>query len=372
MTGKTIASYPPCPVPLTGIELIPVWQGGAQKQATVNDVVGSAVAQTQVYEQQAQGYATALAIGTAGGWYATLSEGAADSAVNEGDGYFYLTDGRFYIGQKVGGVGVKQAEFLTQAMMLSNSGLGTAAGMDASAFEAAGTVTTHVAQADPHTQYVLKTDVGEFARDAVGAALAGGNGVRVTVNDGADTITIDAGSTFPAVLASGQYHLNASNASTLSTFATTANTMDFYLVPPLGQDIPLAALVAYVTTGVAGTAVRLGLYADNGGKPDGGALIYDSGALDTSTSGTEMTGVAASGVTLTRGTRYWLCHLANGAPTLRSVVPAATPALGMTSLSATSVVNIRRATQTYGALPATAPATSLNSSSHVAIGIKKA
>lgn len=66
----------------------------------------------------ALGYATALAVATAGGWYESLAEGAADPAVAEGDGYFYLTSGRFYIGKKVGGVGVQQAEFLTSASAL--------------------------------------------------------------------------------------------------------------------------------------------------------------------------------------------------------------------------------------------------------------
>lgn len=68
--------------------------------------------------ETATGLSAVLAIGTAGGWYDSLAEGAADPAVAEGDGYFYLTDGRFYIGKKVGGVGVEQAEFLTSAAML--------------------------------------------------------------------------------------------------------------------------------------------------------------------------------------------------------------------------------------------------------------
>lgn len=67
----------------------------------------------------AAGYATALAVGTAGGWYDSLAAGAADPAVAEGDGYFYLTGDRFYIGQKVGGVGVQKAEFLTSAGALA-------------------------------------------------------------------------------------------------------------------------------------------------------------------------------------------------------------------------------------------------------------
>lgn len=76
----------------------------------------------------AAGYATALEVGTAGGWYDSLAAGAADPAVAEGDGYFYLTGSRFYIGQKVGGVGVQKAEFLTTASGLIGMVSGTPLG----------------------------------------------------------------------------------------------------------------------------------------------------------------------------------------------------------------------------------------------------
>lgn len=87
--------------------------GGRKRFVRANILLGDDPLNTAVSD--AAGYATALEVGTAGGWYESLAEGAADPAVVNGDGFFYLTDGRFFIGQKVAGVGVQKAEFLTTA-----------------------------------------------------------------------------------------------------------------------------------------------------------------------------------------------------------------------------------------------------------------
>ncbi|ABD27425.1 hypothetical protein Saro_2990 [Novosphingobium aromaticivorans DSM 12444] len=99
---------------------------GRKRLIRSNVLIGTAPLDTAVIS--AAGYATALEVGTAGGWYDSLAAGAADPAVAEGDGYFYLTGSRFYIGQKVGGVGVQKAEFLTTASGLIGMVTGTPLG----------------------------------------------------------------------------------------------------------------------------------------------------------------------------------------------------------------------------------------------------
>lgn len=90
------------------------------------DQVAEDAAQTSTDRAAAGGYVTALEVGTAGGWYESLAEGAADPGVANGDGYFYLTGGSFFIGKKVAGVGVQQVEFLTTASGLTSLVSGTA------------------------------------------------------------------------------------------------------------------------------------------------------------------------------------------------------------------------------------------------------
>jgi hypothetical protein len=168
---------------------------------------------------------------------------------------------------------------------------------------------------------------------------------------------------------SGTYLLNQLTGATLGTSAPVANQMDFYPLIPLADDLTISALAIYVTTGVASTLARVGIYADNNGKPDGGALIGESGALDTATSSTAREG--ALSVTLSKGTRYWLAVLTNGAPSLRGLnVAAVLPLPAITDLSSTSNRTTRRAAQTYGALPSTAPTTSVTATVPVAIGLK--
>lgn len=207
----------------------------------------------------------------------------------------------------------------------------------------------------------------ENARDAIGAALSGGEGASVSVDDGADTIMVRSGSAGAYLGASGTYYLNLVTTGTLATIATAVDRFDFYPLIPLANDLTISALALYVTTGVASAKSRLGIYADNGGKPDGGALICDSGELDCATSSTGREGAVS--VTLEKGKRYWLAVLSNSTQTLRSMPTTVLP-LGVGDLSGTTVRNLRRATYTYAAMPATAPTTSGTSGTQVAIGLK--
>lgn len=107
----------------------------------------------------------------------------------------------------------------------------------------------------------------------------------------------------------------------------------------------------YVSSGSG--SVHLGIYEDNG-QCAPGKLLYDSGAVDASSSGVK-------GVTVTKSLRggklYWLALLANSTPTLRAA-PWATSVNNLLSTffghSSSLESNFRWAlyrSQSYGALP---------------------
>lgn len=53
-------------------------------------------------------------------------------------------------------------------------------------------IAEHVAEADPHTQYVRESQLDELIDDRVAALLQAGANVTLTYNDGANTLTISA------------------------------------------------------------------------------------------------------------------------------------------------------------------------------------
>jgi len=102
--------------------------------------------------------------------------------------------------------------------------------------------------------------------------------------------------------------------------------------------INVAQLSLTVTTAVAASTIRMGIYADNGiGYP--GALIIDAGSIDTSTTGNK---TIACVTTLPPGT-YWIAYVSqgttgvaiNGLPLTAIDFPAATSALAITGLMPT-------------------------------------
>ena len=65
------------------------------------------------------------------------------------------------------------------------------------------------------------------------------------------------------------------------------------------------ALHFRVLTGSAGQNMRAGIYADNGGTPVGGALLFDSGDVDVTAAAVYVCAIAPPR-SLTRG-NYWVC-----------------------------------------------------------------
>lgn len=150
---------------------------------------------------------------------------------------------------------------------------------------------------------------------------------------------------------SGRYYTATYLSSITANSATTANQIfafPFY-VPTLTTFDRIAIWVGTATPG----NVRLGVYADNGGTPEGGTLLLDSGGLSTSTTGKKE---ATINLTLQPGW-YWLCHLPSATPSFWNItIVNATTHLGTSDPSVEPPHNRVRIAQAYGPLPNPFPA----------------
>jgi len=162
---------------------------------------------------------------------------------------------------------------------------------------------------------------------------------------------LDGAKGFDIILKSaGTFISTALNATALSTLAGVAGRIDFIPFIP-NVTISISALAIEVTTLLAGSNARIGLYSSNAnGTPN--ALIGGSGDLSCAAIGVQS---FATSQTLTAGTLYWLAVHTSGTQTLRAVAVGGCQPISFT-VSGTAINTVGRATQTYGALPATAPA----------------
>ena len=148
----------------------------------------------------------------------------------------------------------------------------------------------------------------------------------------------------------------ASNAQALG-----ANVI-WYVPFVVATTITVDRILADVTTAVAASSLRLGVYAmDLTGQPTGAALI-DSGALASTSTGKKEATVSA---TLTPG-RYLACALTDSAVSIRSAMARGAPGeIDASAFGAGTgvVLGLRRVAQTYGALPSSPPAWTTSSTS---------
>ncbi len=161
----------------------------------------------------------------------------------------------------------------------------------------------------------------------------------------------------PIILKSvGTFISPAINAIALTTLAGAAGRLEFIPYIP-ATNISISALAFEVTTLLAGSNARIGIYSSNAnGTPN--ALIAGSGDLSCAAAGVQS---FATTQNLVAGTLYWLCIHTSGTQTLRAI-PVAGALPISSSASGTTVLTVGRATQTYGALPSTAPAVTPTSS----------
>lgn len=99
--------------------------------------------------------------------------------------------------------------------------------------------------------------------------------------------------------------------------AAVAADLNFAVPVFIAERVTITGLGLWVLTGVAATAVQLGLYSNANGRP-GILLAQNSASASTATSATAASGTFSSSITLNPGV-YWLAALFNGAPTIASV-----------------------------------------------------
>ena len=153
----------------------------------------------------------------------------------------------------------------------------------------------------------------------------------------------------------GSYYRAGNTAGTSTDYVPNINRM-YSQVMCFGEDIAIDRLAMSIyTAAAAGGVARMGLYADDGTLHPG-QLIYDSGEIDTTTTGTK-TAAPPSPIVIAKGTPFWTCLLCGGAaPRLKSSGANCLSVLGSGNTVGGWSFNGFYIEQAYGALPATHPA----------------
>ena len=158
---------------------------------------------------------------------------------------------------------------------------------------------------------------------------------------------------FPGYIGGRFYPAGSTNGG---TFTLVANTL--YAIPFIAlAKVAFTKLSVNVTTGVAATNARIGIYTNATGVIAPGALIAgsDSGSFSTATAGLkESTGLS---IALNPGF-YWFAVMSGGAPTLTGCNGnTLAPFLyGMSSLGISANELGYSASQSFGAMPSSFPA----------------
>ena len=169
----------------------------------------------------------------------------------------------------------------------------------------------------------------------------------------------------------GNYY-RAGNSTGYSTVYIPATNRMYSQVICFPEDITIDQLAIYIyTAAAAGGVARMGLYADDGTLHPG-QLIYDSGEIDTTTTGPK-TAAPPSPVVIAKGTPFWTCLLC-GVAALKPKVSdySCLSALGTGNTVGGWSLNGFYADQAYGALPATHPAGILLRGMHDPVHIRLA
>jgi len=156
----------------------------------------------------------------------------------------------------------------------------------------------------------------------------------------------------------GSYYRAGNTAETSTGWSPAIGRM-YTQVMCFPEDITIDQLAIYVyTAAAAGGVARMGLYADDGTLHPG-QLIYDSGEIDTTTTGPK-TAAPPSPIVIAKGTPFWTCLLCGVAvPKTKTSDATCLSALGTGNTVGGWSFNGFYATQAYGALPATHPAGTL-------------
>ena len=153
----------------------------------------------------------------------------------------------------------------------------------------------------------------------------------------------------------GSYY-RAGNTAEISTGWSPAIGRMYTQVMCFGEDITIDRLaISIYEAAAAGGVARMGLHAVNGTLHPG-QLIYDSGEIDTTTTGLK-TAAPPSPIVIAKGTPFWTCFLCGvAAPKPKSSDFTCLSTLGTGNTVGGWSFNGFYADQAYGALPATHPA----------------
>jgi len=223
---------------------------------------------------------------------------------------------------------------------------------------------------------LMQANLGTMATQAASSVSITGGSVTgitdLTVADGGTGASTAAGARTNLQIAanmpgyqSGVWYISPLATSTQGGPAVTANLL--YASPIyVSETLTTSALGIYVTTGAASTNVRMGIYNCANGIPT--SLVVDAGTGSTSSSA--VTREISVSQVLTPGW-YFIAAVFDGTPTLRAQAVNRGSTLGISGgLNGVGVTQYTAA-HTYGALPATFPTVTADSTSTpLVLGVK--
>ena len=152
----------------------------------------------------------------------------------------------------------------------------------------------------------------------------------------------------------GNYYRAGNTTGASSNYTFNINHM-YTQVMCFPEDITIDQLAIHVSMAAAGGVARMGLYADDGTLHPG-QLIYDSGEINTTTTGPK-TAAPPSPIVIAKDTPFWTCLLCGvAAPKVKSSDVACLSALGVDNIAVSWSRSGFYAWRVYGALPAIHPA----------------
>lgn len=160
-------------------------------------------------------------------------------------------------------------------------------------------------------------------------------------------------SSSPFVFVSGNYYDNALTATSTTTMTSVANRFEAY---PFycSQDVELSNFGVVVTSAVAGSNVKVGIYsAGSDGLPEN--LLFGSGDISTATTGYK---AQDPGLSLEAGKTYWFAVRQSSNFTLRAIpLGSAKPLFSSTSTGTNYVTGLRTTLTFANDWPSTSPFT---------------
>jgi hypothetical protein len=209
---------------------------------------------------------------------------------------------------------------------------------------------------------------GTTAFEIYSTFLNGGGQIQYSEGNGFFTsnTSVRAGPHGASTVGSGAFVLPVVNATALTTVAMAADRFEAVPFIP-ARDLVINQLALEVTTGVAASTFRLGIYADNGATAPG-TLLVGTGTLDSAGTGYKTETIASR--TLAAGELYWLVAFTSSNPTFRAGAFAGVYTFGAPA-SGTALLTAQRGTSAYaGGLPASAPAVTANNAAIPAIRLR--